>query len=250
MSNFTFNEMQSLELLNCRNNKVKKHIFTLEHGNFNSSILYHNTMVIITFHAVLLWNMDCAILTKKITHHIMGNFYQHANIKFTSELEENKRISFIDVLVNKMDGLFSTDLYRNPTFTGLGRNWIAQEIINLNSIWYHAYWKELIPICSSYQSLSKEIKYLLRYFCQNGYPVKLAEKQIGTKWDQLYLPPIKPDTVPEQEVYIKIPFMHDSAPTVCRRKLLSGVGIFFYKENKYIFAFSYADVTETDYPNL
>ena len=52
----------------------------------------------------------------------MGNFYQHANIKFTSELEENKRISFIDVLVNKMDGLFSTDLYRNPNFTGLGRN--------------------------------------------------------------------------------------------------------------------------------
>ena len=44
-----------------------------------------------------------------------------------------------------------------------------------------------------------------------SYPVKLVEKQIGTKLDQLYSLPIKPDTVPKQEVYVKITFMHDSA---------------------------------------
>ena len=55
--------MQNLQISNCRNNKVKKHILTLEYGKFNSSILNHSTMVIITFHAVLLLTMNCAILT-------------------------------------------------------------------------------------------------------------------------------------------------------------------------------------------
>ena len=39
-------------------------------------------------------------------------YRKHANIKFTCELEENNRISFLDVLVHKLDGSFSTDLYR------------------------------------------------------------------------------------------------------------------------------------------
>ena len=59
----TFGEMQNLQLSNCRNVKVKKHIFTVEYSKFNSSILCHNNMVMITFHAVLILTMNCAILT-------------------------------------------------------------------------------------------------------------------------------------------------------------------------------------------
>ena len=63
ISNLTFSEMQNLQISNCRYNKVKKLIFTMEYGKFNPSILNHSTMVIITFHAVLLLTMNCVILT-------------------------------------------------------------------------------------------------------------------------------------------------------------------------------------------
>ena len=39
----------------------------------------------------------------------------------------------------------------------------------------------------------------------------MAQKRIGTKLKQLYSPPIKPDTVPKQEIYVQISFNHDSA---------------------------------------
>ena len=45
----------------------------------------------------------------------------------------------------------------------------------------------------------------------NRISVKLVEKYIGTKLNQLYSPSIKPDTVPKQEVYVKLPFMRYSA---------------------------------------
>ena len=86
-------------------------------------------------------------------------------------------------------------------------------------------------ICSSYQSLSNEINNLRRYFCQNGYPVKLVEKQIGAKLNQLYSPPIKPDTVPKQDVYVKIPFMHDAANESLDKSLRNLVGKFYPQIN-------------------
>ena len=71
-----------------------------------------------------------------------------------------------------------------------------------------------------------------RYFCQNGYPVKLVEKQIGTKLTS-NSPSIKPDTVPKQEVYVKIPFIHDSASETLDSSLQNLVGI-----NQFIHHFS------------
>ena len=152
---------------------------------------------------------------------------KHVNIKFTCELEENNHTLFLDVLVNNLDGSFSSNLYRKPTFTGLG--------MKFNSAVNYKYKIKLILcllerayiICSSYQSLSNEINNSRRYFCQNGYPVKLVEKQISTKLEQLYSPPIKPDTVPKQEVYAKMPFMHDSANETLDSSLRNLVGKFY-----------------------
>ena len=39
---------------------------------------------------------------------------KHPNIKFTCEIEENSQISFLDVLITRHAGVFSTSVYRNP----------------------------------------------------------------------------------------------------------------------------------------
>ena len=49
------------------------------------------------------------------------------------------------------------------------------------------------------------------FYPRSQEELKLVEKYIGTKLDQLYSTPIKPDTVPKQEIYVQISFNHDSA---------------------------------------
>ena len=44
---------------------------------------------------------------------------QHSNIKFTSEIEENNSISFLDIKINRDNYRFLTSVYRKPTFNGV-----------------------------------------------------------------------------------------------------------------------------------
>ena len=48
--------------------------------------------------------------------------YQHPNTKFTSEIEENNSISFLDIKINRGNNRFLSSLYRKPTFTGVFTN--------------------------------------------------------------------------------------------------------------------------------
>ena len=47
-------------------------------------------------------------------------YSQHSRMKFTVESEKNHSLPFLDINVVKHDDSFATDLYRKPTFTGLG----------------------------------------------------------------------------------------------------------------------------------
>ena len=45
---------------------------------------------------------------------------QHSSINFTMETEENCSLSFLDVDIKRNKNKFSTNVYRKPTFSGLG----------------------------------------------------------------------------------------------------------------------------------
>ena len=47
---------------------------------------------------------------------------QHPNIKFTSEIEENNCMSFLDIKITRELNSFSTSVYRKPTFSGVFTN--------------------------------------------------------------------------------------------------------------------------------
>ena len=61
---------------------------------------------------------------------------QHTNIKFTSELENDSKLAFLDTLVTNVNGRFSTSIYRKPTFTGLGMNYrsFTPKLFKLNVV--------------------------------------------------------------------------------------------------------------------
>ena len=47
---------------------------------------------------------------------------QHPNIKLTSEIEENNYLSFLYIKIKRVNNSFSTNTYRNVTFSGVFRN--------------------------------------------------------------------------------------------------------------------------------
>ena len=46
---------------------------------------------------------------------------QHPNIKFTSEIEENNSISFLDIKIRRVNNSFSTNVYRKVTLVEFSR---------------------------------------------------------------------------------------------------------------------------------
>ena len=51
---------------------------------------------------------------------------QHKNIKFTSEIEENGLLSFLDIKISRENNKFVTSVYRKPTFSGLSVTFIPE----------------------------------------------------------------------------------------------------------------------------
>jgi len=91
---------------------------------------------------------------------------KHENIKFTYEMENNNCIPFLDVLVSRTENNIATSVYRKPTFTGLGTNYLSfiPTLFKVNSI------KTLLFRCynisSDWFSFDKEIQFLTNFFSQ------------------------------------------------------------------------------------
>ena len=47
---------------------------------------------------------------------------QHKNISFTSEMEQNGSLSFLDIKINRKNNKFVTSVYRKSTFIGVFTN--------------------------------------------------------------------------------------------------------------------------------
>ena len=68
---------------------------------------------------------DCFLLFRSLDHiPLFFNYLnsQHPNISFTSEIEHEGKLPFLDIDVSRSNGKFTTSVYRKPTFTGLFTN--------------------------------------------------------------------------------------------------------------------------------
>ena len=98
---------------------------------------------------------------------------QHANIKFTCDIETNCSLPFLDCSTLRSDNKIETSIYRKATFSGLCTSFFSFCDIKfkLNSI------KTLIHrsfhLSSSYINFHEEIDRLRTIFTKNSYPVHL-----------------------------------------------------------------------------
>ena len=161
---------------------------------------------------------------------------QHPSIKFTVELQKDNTLSFLDVLVRKKDNCFETDVYRKPTFTGLGMkfNSAISETYKYNLI--HCLLERTFKIFSNQMNFNSSFNKLRKFFHQNAFPVNFIKKIIESKVNSLRSPKVVSYYFPKIVIYIKIPLISEVNNTNMRLEIIKLLGRFYPQINfKFIF---------------
>ena len=95
---------------------------------------------------------------------------QHKNIKFTSEIEENGSLSFLDIKISCENNTFVTSDYRKLTFSGVFTNFESF----IPDLYKRAIIETLLHrsfrLCSNYENFHQEIEILKSILKRNSYP--------------------------------------------------------------------------------
>lgn len=155
-------------------------------------------------------------------------------IQFTVEQENNNTLPFLDILITRVENiigetLFTTSIYRKPTFTGLLLKWNSfvphfYKISAISSLIYRA-----IRICSSYTSMHIEFEFIMNLAINNGYPSKFISNQIRktlnryyNKCNQVKLSPITSDILKQpckktEQIFIDLPYVGNATKTLGKK---------------------------------
>ena len=132
---------------------------------------------------------------------------KHQNIKFTCEIEENSRLSFLDTHIIKENGRLTSSTYRKPTFTGLGLDFLSYSpfIYKINSIMTLI--NRAYNVCSSFILFDREIKFLENFFITNGFPNNIFNNCIKRFLNNKYAPKPIFHTASKEVKYIKLSYL-------------------------------------------
>ena len=125
---------------------------------------------------------DICVLFRKSEHLIQFKRFmneQHPNMHFTSEVEENNVLPFLDINIIRDGDRFVTSVYRKKTFSGVYTNYnsFLPDIYKFNlvsTLLYRAY-----RISSSWVLIHQEILKLKSVMQKNGYPIHIIDKIIN-----------------------------------------------------------------------
>ena len=111
---------------------------------------------------------------------------QHPNMNFTSEVESNNALAFLDVYVSRNNGSFITSVYRKPTFNSVYTNFdsfipTSYKTGLVYSLLYRSY-----MICTNWQQIDNEFEKIRSLMLKNGYPTELFEKTLSFFLNKLY----------------------------------------------------------------
>ena len=128
----------------------------------------------------------------------------HPSLVFTTELEQNNALPFLDVLVQKHHNKFLTTVYRKPTFTGMYQRWESFSPIKLKTNLIQTMVHRALKICSP-QKLQGELNNIRSILTDNGYPLTVINAHISNKLNEYDKCPIfGPRKCP---VYLRLPWL-------------------------------------------
>ena len=116
---------------------------------------------------------------------------KHQNIKFTSEVEKDHSISFLDINITNTGGEFETSVYRKPTFTGLSTKFTSFTPLKYKRNLVATLVYRAFHLCSSYENIHKELNYIKSYLFKNGFPLNFTNTWFGKTLSKLIVPEVK-----------------------------------------------------------
>ena len=132
---------------------------------------------------------------------------RHENIKFTSELETEGKLPFLDMLIDRNNNKIVTSIYRKPTFTGLYTHFESF----LPSVYKFGLLYTLLfryfSLCSNYKLFHLEIVELKKIFLKNGYSSKFIDACTRRFLEKVFVLKELKDTVPRKELFLTLPYL-------------------------------------------
>ena len=145
---------------------------------------------------------------------------KHPNIKFTMEIEEDKKLPFLDVLITSNNGSFETSVYRKMTFTGLFMNYRSflpkTYKIGLISTLIDRIYK----ISQNREIFNFEFKKVKEYLGRNAYPPHLVDKQLSRYLRKVESSQDESNVNEKNTSYVKLPYIGEYSKRV-QRKIFS-----------------------------
>ena len=134
---------------------------------------------------------------------------RHANMKFTIELEKDKKLPFLDMLAERGNDRLYSSIYRKPTFSGLGISFFSYcshkfKINAIKTLLYRAY-----HLSSTYKLFHNEIEFLKKFFKSNGFNSNLFNSQVRKFINNKFQPPVRIPTANKEKMYISLPHLGD-----------------------------------------
>ena len=112
---------------------------------------------------------------------------QHKNIRFTSEIDNENSISFLDIKIRKDNNKFTTSVYRKPTFSGVFTNFGSFIPKSYKCNFLFTLLHRAFKLGSNFELFDQEIDKLKTIFENNGYPKSFIDLCIKKYLDKVFV---------------------------------------------------------------
>ena len=140
---------------------------------------------------------------------------KHPNIKFTMEIEKDKKLPFLDVLISSQHGNLETSVYRKNTFTGLFMNFrsFLPETYKLGLI--STLIDRTYKISQNRGIFNFEFRKVKEFLGKNAYPPSLVDRQLKRYLRKVEVSQQQDSTVDEKNIsYVKLPYIGEYSKSV------------------------------------
>ena len=131
----------------------------------------------------------------------------HPKIKFTFEKEQNNCFNFLDVKVIREDYVFTTSVYRKPSFSDVYTHFDSYMPFSYKFSLVSTIIFCIFTICSDMPKFHLEICKIKNIFIKKGYSKWFLYKCIKTFLNKVFIPRRIVQTVEKKQVTIVLPYM-------------------------------------------
>ena len=142
---------------------------------------------------------------------------QHANITFTTEIERDGKLPFLDIDISRSESKFATSVYRKPTFTDLFTNFNSFIPLTYKQNLPSCLVYRIFNLCSSYENFHTQLEVVRKYFHtqlevvrklfnSNGFPSHMFDRIVRRFFAHTFDPRPPVLTASKKIFYFCLPF--------------------------------------------